>query len=280
MRKLNKKYKLLVPTVLVDLDGTLLNRDKTISSINLKSIRDYTNIGGKIVIASGRSIRSASHFAKYLGTYSPYICFNGASIWDENDNNYFSKYIDSNSVEKIIMLSNLYKLEYILYTDEYLHIKEITNLNKRWLNDIPNLQNKKNVSFCKIDEVSNEDLSKILKIVILPNEDKKLRKLFKNLNSHSSFTLNYTERYIEVTHKDANKLNAFKFLEDQRILKMEDTMCIGDNYNDLEIIENAGIGIAMGNSCSDVKEVADKIVRNNDNNGVAEALYEFAMEEI
>ena len=80
------------------------------------------------------------------------------------------------------------------------------------------------------------------------------------------------ERLVEMVPADANKGSALKRLCSEIGIPLEKTAAIGDFYNDLEMIEMAGFGIAMSNACRDVKAAASLVVSSNGQNGVAEAL--------
>ena len=78
--------------------------------------------------------------------------------------------------------------------------------------------------------------------------------------------------YTEITNKDVNKWNALKELIKKLGIKQEEVIAIGDNINDKDIIINAGVGIATGNSSPKVQEIADETVADNNQNGVAEGI--------
>ena len=78
--------------------------------------------------------------------------------------------------------------------------------------------------------------------------------------------------YTEITNTNVNKWTALKHLLDRLDILEEETMGIGDNVNDKELIGNSGIGIAMGNSSPEVKKIAKDVVSDNNSSGVAEAI--------
>lgn len=81
--------------------------------------------------------------------------------------------------------------------------------------------------------------------------------------------------YTEVTAENTDKWNAIKFLAKELGIENKEVLTIGDNINDKTMIENAGLGIAMGNSNPSIKEVADCVVNDNDSSGVAQAINKF-----
>jgi hypothetical protein len=79
-------------------------------------------------------------------------------------------------------------------------------------------------------------------------------------------------RYIELMHIQASKTSAIQFLMNQYGILQQEVIAIGDNYNDKEMIEFAGVGIAMGNAPEEIKRVADFVTDTNNEDGVAKAL--------
>ena len=78
--------------------------------------------------------------------------------------------------------------------------------------------------------------------------------------------------YTEIANENTNKWTAIKFLIEKLDIKKEEVMAIGDNANDIEMVENAGLGVAMGNSMLSVNGIGDIIVKDNNSDGVAEAI--------
>ena len=81
--------------------------------------------------------------------------------------------------------------------------------------------------------------------------------------------------YLELMHLQASKTKAIQFLMNQYGILREEVIAIGDNYNDKEMIEYAGVGVAMGNAPEEIKMVADYVTDTNNNDGVAKALAHF-----
>ena len=78
--------------------------------------------------------------------------------------------------------------------------------------------------------------------------------------------------YTEITNENVNKWSAIEFLIKKLGIEPTEVIAIGDNINDIEMIKNAGLGIAMGNSCREVKQVADFVTLDNNSSGVSNAL--------
>ena len=83
--------------------------------------------------------------------------------------------------------------------------------------------------------------------------------------------------YTEITNDKVDKWTAIEFLLSKLSIKREEFMAIGDNVNDKLMVENAGLGVVMGNSAPYIKEIADVVVADNNNSGVAEAINNYAL---
>ena len=83
--------------------------------------------------------------------------------------------------------------------------------------------------------------------------------------------------YTEISSKDVDKWNAIEFLISKLNIKKEEVITIGDNINDKKMIEQAGLGIIMGQSMPQLKEIADYVTTSNTEEGVAKALSKFCL---
>ena len=80
--------------------------------------------------------------------------------------------------------------------------------------------------------------------------------------------------FLEVMHKSATKGNAVRFLEDYFHVKMEECVAFGDNFNDLDMLESVGLGVAMGNAPDEIKQAANRVTTSHNDDGIALILNE------
>lgn len=286
--------------VTVDLDGTLLNSYGTISQRNKNAIQNAINHGTEVVIASGRPISSAKSYANESGANNYIICGNGSVLYDiQNDNILYDKFIDRQKALQIIKICEENSIFYCLYT-ETLTISKSLNYNILFYNnENKKMPDDKKTNIKIIDNIykyveENPEIG-ILKITIC-DEDKiifggiirKLREI-KDIDvldvqhmARKVITLGTEERtveyhYTEITSVNVNKWYAIQKLAEILQIKSEEIMAIGDNINDKEMIENAGLGVIMSNSAPYMKEFADVVVSDNNEDGVAEALEKYVL---
>ena len=159
-----------------------------------------------------------------------------------------------------------YKLQQDKYYDTSLGITIVEDL-KQYLTF-----NKSNV--CKLIISSETDLSDI-KNEILGKEDISITTI-KKYGKYKDTVIDKEYEYLDITPKNINKDTALKILRDYLNIENNEIMAIGDNLNDLEMVKNSGLGIAVANAYDELKEVAKYTTNNTvENGGFAEAVYKF-----
>lgn len=279
--------KIVYPYIAVDLDGTLLNSHKKISYADYYALKLYISLGGKIILASGRSPLSTEWIAENLSIEKSIVAFNGAFIQCRSDKQYdlIESIFQVKDIEWLLGLCNEFELEYIMYNYDSMIINDVTPLNKRWLNDLLDFSYlKTNADYSEYLNRfhvikwngSTEFMDRILKFVVLPNKIEAFEKMFSILQTQD-FSLNKTPRYIEITNSFYDKRKALEKILEGTDFSINDIMVIGDNYNDLSMLSAAKLGVVVDNSPLDIKKQIKNVVSNNDNNGVAEAILRYAI---
>lgn len=171
-------------------------------------------------------------------------------------------------VAYILELARKYNLTINVYSNDIWIVNE---LNSYVLNEAKIIGEKP----LKTNDVLKATNFVVHKILLLGTEAK--LDLIKNeLNKIKGITFcNSKEGYLEITSFHASKSKAFKYLLEYLSIDVKDSLAIGDGCNDLELLQCAGMGIAMDNAPLEVKNVADYVTLSNDENGVAIALNKF-----
>lgn len=284
-------YKLIA----IDLDGTLLNSYGEVTDKNKEAIEYALNKGTNVILASGRDPQTMKKISQELGIENYLIAGNGASVYDiKLEKNIYENFLEVDKALKIIKICKENSIFFSVYTTngiitegiEY-NIKVFNNENnfrpnnKRTIieivNDICNYVKEKRPNILKIiicDEnkiIFNniiEKMKKVKNVEILEVEhmSKKIIRI-----GTEEYPIEYF--YTEVTNKNANKWEAIEFLIRKLGIKENEVMCIGDNMNDLKMIKNAGLGIAMKNSAIEKQNIADYVTEDNNSDGVGNAIY-------
>ena len=287
-------YKLVV----IDLDGTMLNSYGVVTNETKEVIKKVEKQGVEVVVASGRPIDSIKEIAKEIESKNYFIAGNGAIIYDiKNDEIIYEKTLSKEKVLEIIKICEDNSISYNIYTENeilatslkynvlYYHKENLKKeeSKKTKINLLKNMyeyiQNKEDVKFLKIticDEskaVFNSIIRKIkeIKEIEVLEISHMSRKTIKQ--GTEEFEISYY--YTEISAGDVDKWNAIEFLMEKLKIKREEIMAIGDNLNDRKMIENAGLGVAMGQSTPAILKLADEVTSSNDKEGISKILQKY-----
>lgn len=287
--------------VAVDLDGTMLNSYGIVTDNTKKIIKKTIDKGIDVIIASGRPIDSIKEIAKEIGSNKYFIAGNGSLVYDiQKDEIIYERYMTKQKVLEIIKICEQNSITYNIYTEKTIIAKSLKyNVLYYYKENLKKEENKKtNITIVNdiMEFVRNAENEKFLKITIC-DEDKVvfnsiIRKLRK-INDIDVLDVSHMSRkmikqgteeipieyhYTEISLNNVDKWNAIQFLMEKMDIKKEEVIAIGDNINDKKMIENAGVGIAMGESTPVVKEIADYITKDNNEEGTALALEKYCLE--
>lgn len=268
-----------IKIIAIDIDGTLLDSQLRLQEPVKEAIAKAKATGIKIVLCSGRPLPGVKPFLKELnltdeGDYA--ITYNGALVQTSHDGKVIAHhtlaYDNFLEVEQAAKKADVHFHginEFGLFTSD----KDISHYSVRecFLNEIP--------LFYRTNDELDTSMSYSKMMMIDPPEQ--LEKAIALLPE--SFYERYTVLrsapfYLEILNKEASKGQALRDLANYLNVPREEVMAIGDQGNDLDMIQYAGIGVAMGNAVDPIKDASDVITTSNDENGVAEAIYRYALE--
>lgn len=267
-------YKLIA----IDLDGTLLNKDKEITVENLNVINKLINKGYEIVIATGRRYYSAKELTKGIDSHMTILANNGNIVRrSENDMILFSSYMDNAGFKQIIREGKARNLQPIIhvdyFTEGYDMVVQEDFKHEEYMDLFPKSERRLKV----IHEEYLYDIDRVLAIVYAGNQipllsfNNYILENYPNLyNSHIIGDIDIAEAMLEVMNPQGSKWKSLLKYANSLGIVADEIIAIGDNNNDLEMVLNAGLGIAMKNGSKEVKEASDIItVKDNNESGVA-----------
>lgn len=282
--------------VAIDLDGTMLNKYGIITEKTKEIISKVQEKNVEVMIASGRAITSVKRFAKEIKSKKYFISGNGAITYDvENNKILYENILKKQKALQIIKICEENSIYYNIYTENGIIAKNLNYNTLYYYKDNLTKPDENRTHINLVEDIYNyidEKDEKILKIMICDEHKSVFNSIVRRLKeiseievlevSHMSrkiikqgteeIALEYF--YTEVSAKDVDKWNALEEVIKLMNISKEEVITIGDNANDVKMIKNAGLGIAMGESAPYVKKCADKITLNNDEDGVAVALKE------
>lgn len=247
-------------TIILDLDGTLLNSKKQIDGKTLSLLRELTSTNN-IVLASGRHYRDMKTYANAIGEKTYCISCDGQYIHDGGGSLLWQN--DFLQVKKLCqLLDELKAKKYTIVTDET-DFYMIKNMFNRCLRQLMCKALRSKHTYIAYKEVCW--LKKVEKVIV-PG---KITEVQKNILENEFCVHNYEDKRIyEILGKKVNKFYAIKQLCAMSNWEMEKTIFVGDDMNDYECFRLLPCAVAMGNAPNFIKNMAIYVTTDNDNEGV------------
>ncbi|MGD6963823.1 Cof-type HAD-IIB family hydrolase [Fictibacillus phosphorivorans] len=279
--------------IAIDMDGTLVNRQLKVTKENSETIKEAVNDGHHVVIATGRSYDEAKHTLEDADLHLPLICVNGAEIRSEGWEILSSiplKFEQYEDIKKVLDEEDIY---YELYTSRgtftddrekaYEVMKDIvlTSNPEATDDDVQKAALRRfRLGLVSVvgdfDKLLSENGIEVYKFLAFSADTAKLQRAFQHLKSVESLAVSASaDNNLEITNSEAQKGVAVKRYAELKGISLTDTMAIGDNYNDVSMLEVAGFPVAMGNAVDEVKEMAAFVTKENDESGVSFAIKKF-----
>lgn len=259
------KYKMLA----LDLDGTLTNSKKEISEYTKDVLMQLQKRGGILVLATGRPIQGALTIAKLLemDVYGGYIVsFNGGLIMDcRTGEILFKAEISQKLVKQLGEAAHRYQVPILTYQEEKILTEDTTD---RYVRLEAGINHMPIVSLYDFIEEVTFPVPKCLMVAdgwyletILPKMQKEFDKELNIFRSEPFF--------MEIMPLGIDKANGLEKLLKMKGIRREELIACGDGFNDVSMLQFAGLGVAMENAQAAVKEAADEVTASNDADGVA-----------
>ncbi len=252
-------YKMIV----TDLDGTLLNKNKNVSEKSKIYLKELKDKGYIICVDTGRTLGRAKYALGEFDYINYIIGNNGTYIYDvSNDRSLYKSSIKTENIKAL----------FIKYLDEYevFEINSYENIlsyRSRTRNIEPYVEKIDNEDefFDKINEVYNVTISlKNKSMVSVFLED--LKNNYKDIGSFIMEDSFSNKKWITLINQNDNKFNGLSILKDKIGINNNDIIAFGDGLNDVVMIENVGFGVAMKNALEEVKNKANDITLDDNNN--------------
>lgn len=267
---------LAIRLLAIDLDGTILSDGIRISPRVRGALRKALHAGVHVTLASGRPFHHMRLFADDLGIREPLICSQGAVVQDPvSDRVYFRCGVPLRLVQEVVDVTREHDWDLCLFVSDRLYVESDTQL-VRFYAEYGAIKEEVNLVGDLKAFVSREPI----KLIVVTEEEQAamvndlLQERFAGrLRIARSFTC-----FVEVTHLAASKGQALAFLAQKLGVLQAETMAIGDNDNDEDMVAWAGLGVAMGNASAVVKAAADYVAPPIEEDGAAEAIERFVLE--
>lgn len=270
-----------IKLLVVDIDGTIAGKSNNIRETVKQAIFAAQSRGVQVAVATGRMYRSALRFHQDIGSTLPLISYQGAWIQDPAS----QKMLRHQPLSKQTALELLEHfqephlrslLSVNFYINDQLYVPEITAATRLYAQ-------RSGIQPIAITDLRRDIPGEPTKVLALCENPGVLDGLLSSMRERYTPAELYLTRsvatFFEATHPLVNKGAAVQYIaEDLLGLQPENVMAIGDNFNDVEMISYAGVGVAMGNAPSEVKAGANWVAPDVEEDGVAAAIAQFILD--
>lgn len=245
------QYKLIS----IDLDGTLLNDKHEIPQRNIEAIKKAQSQGIHVILSSGRAFLSMKEYIDILGV-DFVSCGNGGTVYECKGEPTVLRelFFDMDIIQTILRDVNQYP-NVLLCAQNNIFAKQMTDTLKRF----------SDISRAEPIITSLQDVTtNIVKMLLIGDHEKLVeQKVILDKYRDRASVFFSQDNMLEATSLDINKGSSLKFIANVLNIPLEQTIAIGDNFNDIEMLKAAGLGIAPQNAEDPVKEIADYVTSSS-----------------
>lgn len=263
-------YKLIA----IDIDDTLLTDDITVTPGTKAALAAAIEKGVFVTLATGRMYASAKKIAKQIELDVPIITYQGSLVKTLLEEEVlYERSVPQDAAIELIDYCAKNNLHLQLYIDDILYVKE----DNEKARDYSRLSN--------IPFVAEPDFASLIKKptmkMLMIDDPARLDEVALELAPLIGDRVHITKskpHYLEVTHKEGTKGHAISFMAEHIGCTLDEVIAIGDSWNDREMIEAAGLGVAMGNAQPKLKEMAQYVTKSNNDEGVRHVIEKFILQ--
>ncbi|WP_435929584.1 pyridoxal phosphatase [Dryocola sp. BD613] len=263
--------------IALDLDGTLLTPQKTILPESLSALQRAREAGYKVAIVTGRHHVAIHPFYQALALDTPAICCNGTYSYDYHAKKVLnSDPLRPEQATQLIDLLNTHDVHGLMYVDNAMLYQYPTGhvlRTEKWALSLPEAQRP---VFRHVDSLREaaHAVEAIWKFALTDENIPKLQDVASTVEQQLGLACEWSwHDQVDVAQSSNSKGKRLAQWVESEGLSMDQVIAFGDNYNDLSMLEAAGLGVAMGNADEAIKARADLVIGTNLETGIAETLY-------
>lgn len=261
-------YKLIA----IDVDDTLLNDDLEVTPATRRALETAAELGVVVTLATGRMYASAQRIARQIELNVPLITYQGSLVKNLEGHTFYERHVPADAAYTLYSLCEEKGLHLQLYVDDVLYVQE------------DNIKIQRYAELSKIPYTVEPDFDQLIKKpqtkMLIIDEPERLSRLAPELAGQLGDQVHMTtskSEFLEFLHKEGTKGDALRFLAGHYGCSMSEVIAIGDAWNDREMLEAAGLGVAMGNAVEGLKELADYVTLTNNEEGVKHVIETFVL---
>lgn len=263
----------MIKLITIDVDGTLVTPLKRLTKENIAAIEKAKKAGIHIALVSGRPFHSMVDLNKRLGLDKKghfTICQNGSYVFDNfSQKPMFGTFQNPSDLVKVEKLLENYRLDISAMDGENFYS------NKKRANIYTKIDAKIHKMPIKLVDYENlpEDME-FGRFMVLGSKGE-IKRFIENMPDeikNNYYPVQTAPFLVEIMNKNTNKGYAISQMAEKLGYKMEEVMAIGNEKNDIPMLEAAGFAVAMGNAVDELKKHADYITKSNLKSGVGQAI--------
>ncbi len=270
----------------LDIDGTLTDPNFQVPARNIAALRAAHEAGIEIILATGRRHDYALPIAEELGFPIWLISSNGALIRSSDNETFFTDRLPARTARELIQYMDEFRGHAVLTFDRAANVPgndslvlesadELNNTVSRWLQ-----LNRPYIKFVSpLEDALTEDPLQAMycgRVALMEKLQKRLNQAA-FLDKITVMRTQYDHRdlcILDILNRECSKGHALKRWAEERGISREHVMAIGDNHNDMEMLEFAGVAVVMGNASNELKQNGWIVTGSNAESGVAQAVYD------
>lgn len=268
-----------IKLIVLDVDHTLLNSQSELSERNERALKAAMEKGVQVMLATGKNYGACKDLIFKLGIKTPCIFAQGLMIHEPNGAIRHQQTMDTEVVRRIITFGEDRGFAFVLYSQG----RMLARANNPYINELHTRFKEVPPEYVGslTNALNSHAVNKL--IAVSPGDVKKIRalrwQLEAQLNGSARFMSGGVPHMLEILPPNASKGNALRALIKELKIQPSQVLAMGDAENDLEMIQLAGVGVAMANAEKVLKDAADYITDSYDEDGVAKAVEKFVIGE-
>ncbi|AOF14426.1 pyridoxal phosphatase [Yersinia enterocolitica] len=258
--------------IALDLDGTLLDSKKRILPESLSALAQARAEGVKVVVVTGRHHVAIHPFYQALELDTPAIYCNGTYLYDYQA----KKVLDSNPLEpqqavQVLQLLEQSDIHGLMYVDDAMLYQQSSGHVVRSLNWAESLPVAQRPTLLQVDSLLDaaHSANAIWKFATSHADIDQLKTFASKVEDEMGLACEWSwHDQVDIAQAGNSKGMRLQQWVESQGLSMKDVVAFGDNFNDLSMLESAGLGVAMGNSADAIKQRADLVITDNEQPGI------------
>jgi Cof subfamily protein (haloacid dehalogenase superfamily) len=260
--------------IALDLDGTLIGSDLVVRPRVREAIGCARERGAEVTIVTGRMFAAARPFANVLGITGPMVCYQGAAVYDAGSGATLRETpVQPEVTAQVLAWAHEHGVHAQCYADDKLYVDEINRFSKSYT-DLARVEPVLVPSLSA--EFAHRPTIKLVLVDEAERAEQHLGALRALLGERAYLTRSHRE-FVEIIDPAVNKGEALRFVSERYGVPLDETLAVGDAWNDVPLLDAAGIGVAMGSAPPELLSRADAVVSDVAHDGVAEAIERFVL---